>query len=51
MIEWLNGGMKFGKVDICSFYDFVVMVKFVWLEDFEGCMVILFDFDVYWVVI
>lgn len=45
MTEWPNGGMKFGKQDIRSPYDFEQIAKLVRPEDFEGRMVISSDPD------
>jgi coenzyme F420-dependent glucose-6-phosphate dehydrogenase len=45
MTEWPNGGMKFGKADIRSPFDFEQMAKLVRPEDFEGRMVISSDPD------
>jgi alkanesulfonate monooxygenase SsuD/methylene tetrahydromethanopterin reductase-like flavin-dependent oxidoreductase (luciferase family) len=47
MTEWPNGGMKFGKADIRSPFDFEQMAKLVRPEDFEGRMVIDSDPDVH----
>jgi len=47
MTEWPNGGMKFGKADIRSPFDFEQMAKLVRPEDFEGRMVISADPDVH----
>jgi coenzyme F420-dependent glucose-6-phosphate dehydrogenase len=45
MTEWPNGGMKFGKQDVRSPFDFEQMAKLVRPEDFEGRMVISCDPD------
>ncbi|WP_263119024.1 TIGR03557 family F420-dependent LLM class oxidoreductase [Cellulomonas sp. RIT-PI-Y] len=45
MTEWPNGGMKFGKGDIRSPYDFEQMAKLVRPEDFEGRLLISADPD------
>lgn len=45
MTEWPNGGMKFGKGDIRSPYDFEQIAKLVRPEDFEGRMLISEDPD------
>ncbi len=45
MTEWPNGGMKFGKADIRSPFEFEQMAKLVRPEDFEGRMVISADPD------
>ena len=45
--EWPNGGMKFGKADIRSPFDFEQMAKLVRPEDFAGRMVISADPDVH----
>ena len=47
MTEWPNGGMKFGKADIRSPFDFEQMAKLVRPEDFEGRMVMSSDPDVH----
>ena len=47
MTEWPNGGMKFGKADIRSPFDFEQMAKLVRPEDFAGRMVISADPDVH----
>lgn len=47
MHEWPNGGMKFGKGDIRSPFDFEAMAKMVRPEDFEGRMVVSADPDVH----
>ena len=43
--EWPNGGMKFGKGDVRSPFDFEAMAKMVRPSDFEGRMVISADPD------
>jgi G6PDH family F420-dependent oxidoreductase len=43
--EWPNGGMKFGKQDIRSPFDFEQMAKLVRPEDFDGRMLISADLD------
>jgi G6PDH family F420-dependent oxidoreductase len=43
--EWPNGGMRFGKQDVRSPYDFAAMAALVRREDFEGRMVISSDPD------
>lgn len=45
--EWPNGGMKFGKGDVRSPFDFEAMAKMVRPSDFEGRMVISADPDVH----
>ena len=45
--QWPNGGMKFGKADIRSPFDFEQMAKLVRPEDFAGRMVISADPDVH----
>lgn len=45
MTEWPNGGMKFGKGDIRSPFDFEQMSKLVRPEDFDGRMLISSDPD------
>ncbi|WP_019815506.1 TIGR03557 family F420-dependent LLM class oxidoreductase [Saccharomonospora saliphila] len=45
--QWPNGGMKFGKADIRSPFDFEQMAKLVRREDFEGRMVVSADPDVH----
>jgi alkanesulfonate monooxygenase SsuD/methylene tetrahydromethanopterin reductase-like flavin-dependent oxidoreductase (luciferase family) len=47
MTQWPNGGMKFGKADIRSPFDFEQMARLVRPEDFEGRMVISEDPDVH----
>jgi G6PDH family F420-dependent oxidoreductase len=45
MREWPNGGMKFGKGDIRSPFDFEAMAKLVRPEDYAGRMVVSADPD------
>jgi G6PDH family F420-dependent oxidoreductase len=45
--EWPNGGMKFGKADIRSPWDFEQMARLVRPEDFAGRMVVSADPDVH----
>ena len=45
LAEWPNGGMKFGRSDIRSPYDFVQFAKLVRPEDFEGRMLVTADLD------
>ena len=47
MHEWPNGGMKFGKGDVRSPFDFEAMAKLVRPDDFAGRMVISADPDVH----
>lgn len=47
IVEWPNGGMRFGKADIRSPHDFAAMAALVRAEDFEGRMVIDSDPDVH----
>jgi G6PDH family F420-dependent oxidoreductase len=47
MREWPNGGMRFGKGDVRSPFDFEQMARLVRPEDFAGRMVISADPDVH----
>lgn len=47
MREWPNGGMRFGKGDIRSPFDFEAMAKLVRPGDFDGRMLVSADPDVH----